>query len=176
MSLSIGCRCDFWPMVGCNWVYLVHMFHNPAHLVVACWGWGPPGCEARVWSTVVIKIVVWSFVVRFCQSVCLLLLSTLSLIVCKPVYLQSVPPLGVPPTPPEQARSPPQTLFPQPGHPPNTIPKMMHFRMSLSIGCRCDFSLFETIFEPNMAPSWAHFGAMLGTFWDILGCCFGILT
>ena len=86
-------------MVGCNWVHLVHMFRNPAHLVVACWGWVPPGCEARVWSTVVIKIVVWSFVVRFCQSVCLLLLSTLSLIVCKPVYLQSVPPWESAPRP-----------------------------------------------------------------------------
>ena len=28
--------------------------------------------------------------------------------------------------------------------------------------------------EPNMAPTWAHFGAMLATFWDLFGCCFGI--
>ena len=28
--------------------------------------------------------------------------------------------------------------------------------------------------EPNLAPTWADFGAMLGTFWDIFGCRFGI--
>ena len=119
-----------------------------------------------MWSTVVIKIVVWSFVVRFCQSVCLLLLSTLSLIVCKPVYLQSVPPLGVPPTPPEQARSPPQTIFPQPEHPPNTIPKMMHFRMSLSIGCRCDF-------WPMVGCNWVYLVHMFHNPAHLVVACWG---
>ena len=26
------------------------------------------------------------------------------------------------------------------------------------------------------SPTWAEFGAMLGTFWDIFGCCFGFFT
>ena len=33
-----------------------------------------------------------------------------------------------------------------------------------------------TVLEPNMAPTWADFGAMLEPSWSIFGCCFGSLT
>ena len=33
-----------------------------------------------------------------------------------------------------------------------------------------------TVLEPNMAPTWADFGAMLEPFWSIFGCCFGSST
>ncbi len=32
----------------------------------------------------------------------------------------------------------------------------------------------KTVLEPNMAPTLADFGAMLGVFWDIFGCGCGI--
>ena len=34
----------------------------------------------------------------------------------------------------------------------------------------------KRVLEPNMAPTWADFGAMLGIFWSIFGCCFGFST
>ena len=34
----------------------------------------------------------------------------------------------------------------------------------------------KTVLEPNMAPTWSDFGAMLATFWSIFGCCFGFST
>ena len=34
----------------------------------------------------------------------------------------------------------------------------------------------KTVLEPNMAPTWADFGAILVTFWTIFGCSFGIST
>ena len=33
-----------------------------------------------------------------------------------------------------------------------------------------------TVLEPNMAPTWVDFGAMLEPFWIIFGCCFGFST
>ena len=33
-----------------------------------------------------------------------------------------------------------------------------------------------TVLEPNMAPTWVDFGAMLAPFWTIFGCCFGLST
>ena len=32
----------------------------------------------------------------------------------------------------------------------------------------------KTVPEPNMAPTWVDFGAMLGTFWSIFGCSFAL--
>ena len=32
----------------------------------------------------------------------------------------------------------------------------------------------KTVSEPNMAPTWADFGAMLERFWSIFGCCFAL--
>ena len=33
-----------------------------------------------------------------------------------------------------------------------------------------------TVLEPNMAPTWADFGAMLASFWTIFGRSFGFST
>ena len=43
----------------------------------------------------------------------------------------------------------------------------------------CFFLLLDAskaILESNMAPTWGHFGAMLGKFSDMFGCCFGSFT
>ena len=52
------------------------------------------------------------------------------------------------------------------------------FSVFLGVVFGCRFSSLlggpKTVLEPNMAPTWLDFGAMLEPFWDIFGCCFGI--